>query len=47
MTVRTVVADERGMIYLLCPFCGGNSMKPVKLFPIHQPMSMAYSCGKT
>lgn len=47
MTVRIVVADERGMIYLLCPFCGDNSMKPAKLFPLHQPVSMACSCGKT
>ena len=47
VTVRFVVADEKGTIYLLCPFCGDNSMKPAKLFPIHQPVSMACSCGKT
>jgi hypothetical protein len=47
VNVRTVVADEKGMIYVLCPFCGDNSLKPVKLFPIHQPVSMACSCGKT
>jgi len=47
VTVRIVVADERGMIYLLCPFCGDNNIKPVKLFPIHQPVSVACSCGKT
>ncbi|MDP2268572.1 MAG: PilZ domain-containing protein, partial [Deltaproteobacteria bacterium] len=47
MTVRTVLADEKGMIYVLCPFCGDNSMKPAKLFPVHKPVGMACSCGNT
>jgi len=47
MTVRTVFADGKGLIYVLCPFCGDNSMKPAKLFPVHQPVSIACSCGNT
>ena len=45
MTARTVFADEKGMIYVLCPFCGDNSMKLAKLFPVHQPVAIACSCG--
>lgn len=47
MTIRTVFADERGMICLPCPFCGDKNMKPVNLFPIHQPVSLVCSCGRT
>ena len=43
----TVFPNERGLIYLCCPFCRNNSLEPAKLFPIHQPVSMACSCGKT
>ena len=46
MTVKTIFADKRGMVFLLCPFCGENSMKPVTLFPIHQPVSISCTCGK-
>lgn len=46
MTVKTVFADEKGMISLVCPFCGDNSMKPAKNFPIHQQVNMTCSCGK-
>jgi hypothetical protein len=47
IAVKTVVTDNKGMIYVLCPFCRESSMKDAKLFPIHQPVSIACSCGNT
>jgi hypothetical protein len=47
VTVKTVFADKKGMVYLLCPYCGDESMKPVETFPLHQPVNTACSCGKT
>jgi hypothetical protein len=47
MPVKKVFANAKGMIFLLCPFCGENSEKPAKQFPMHQQISISCSCGKT
>jgi hypothetical protein len=47
MPAKKVFANAKGMIFLLCPFCGENSEKPAKQFPIHQQISISCSCGKT
>jgi hypothetical protein len=47
MPVKKIFINAKGMIFLLCPFCGENSEKPAKQFPIHQPVSISCSCGKT
>jgi hypothetical protein len=47
MSVKKVFINAKGMIFLLCPFCGENSEQPAKQFPVHQPVSISCSCGKT
>jgi hypothetical protein len=36
MPGKKVFINAKGMIFLLCPFCGENSEKPAKQFPMHQ-----------
>jgi hypothetical protein len=47
MSVKKVFVNAKGMVFLLCPFCGDNSEQPAKQFPSNQIMSIACSCGKT
>jgi hypothetical protein len=47
MSVKKIFINAKGMIFLLCPFCGENSEQPAKQFPIHQTISISCSCGKT
>jgi len=47
MSVKKVFVNAKGMIFLLCPFCGENSEQPAKQFPTNQTMSISCSCGKT
>lgn len=47
MAAKTIVPNEQGMIYLLCPFCNANTLESAKLFPIHKPISINCSCGKS
>ena len=47
MGIKKVFADNKGMIYVLCPSCRQSSMKEAKLFPLHQPVSITCSCGNT
>ena len=48
MSVKIIFADDKGMVYLLCPFCGEGSKKPLEQFPsIHKPVTISCSCGNT
>lgn len=47
MAVLKIIVDEKKMVCLVCPFCGNYSIKEAKHFPVHQPVSMTCSCGKT
>jgi hypothetical protein len=47
MAAKIIVPNEQGMIYLLCPFCNANTLESAKLFPIHKPISINCSCGKS
>ena len=47
MTVVKVFADEKGQIFLRCPFCNNSGLHSAKLFPIHETVIMSCSCGKT
>ena len=47
MSVKKVFINAKGMIFLVCPFCGKDSEQPAKQFPIHQQVSISCSCGKT
>ncbi|OHE19185.1 MAG: hypothetical protein A2X95_05000 [Syntrophobacterales bacterium GWF2_56_9] len=48
MSEKIVFADDKGMVYLLCPFCGEGSKRPLEQFPyIHKPVTISCSCGNT
>jgi len=44
-TVKTIFPNEHGKIYLLCPCCNANTLKPAKLFPIHESIRINCPCG--
>jgi hypothetical protein len=46
--VKVIFVDDKGMVYLLCPFCGEGSKRPVEQFMhIHKPITISCSCGNT
>ncbi|MFH1148345.1 MAG: PilZ domain-containing protein [Pseudomonadota bacterium] len=47
MAAKTIVPNQQGLIYLLCPFCNANALESAKSFPIHKPISINCSCGKS
>ena len=51
MSVKNISVDEKGMVYLNCPFCGDSSRRRAESFPnSNQPNGVSViclSCGKT
>jgi len=48
VSVKIIFVDDKGMVYLLCPFCGDGSKRPLEKFPyIHKPVTISCSCGNT
>jgi transcription elongation factor Elf1 len=51
MSVKTISVDEKGMVFLNCPFCGNGSRRRAESFPnSNQPNGISItcsSCGKT
>ena len=47
MTIKTIIPDRKGMIYLLCPFCNANSSESGSNYPVHEVVSKHCSCGNS
>jgi len=48
VSVKIIFVDDKGMVYLLCPFCGVGGKRPVEQFMyIHKPVTISCSCGNT
>ena len=48
MPVKVIFVDDKGMVFLLCPFCGVGGKRPLEQFmQIHKPVTISCSCGNT
>ena len=46
MSVKTLSVDAKGMVYLICPFCGYSSQGRVESFPnSNQPNGIIVTCS--
>jgi len=47
MAVKTVIPNEKGKIYLLCPFCENNCFESADKYPFHKIINRKCSCGNS